>query len=66
MITEKQRQERKLGIGGSDMPIILGLSTYKTPYQLYLEKTGIVDTVDEVRFSILGTPVRRRDSQRIR
>lgn len=38
MITEQQRQERKLGIGGSDMPIILGLSSYKTPYQLYLEK----------------------------
>ena len=40
MITEKQRQERKLGVGGSDMPIILGLSSYKTPYQLYLEKIG--------------------------
>lgn len=40
MITEQQRQERKLGIGGSDMPIILGLSSYKTPYQLYLEKTA--------------------------
>lgn len=38
MITSKQRQERKLGIGGSDMPIIMGLSSYKTPYQLYLEK----------------------------
>ncbi len=40
MITEQQLQDRKLGIGGSDMPIILGLSNYKTPYQLYLEKTG--------------------------
>lgn len=40
MITEQQRTERKLGIGGSDMPIILGLSSYKTPYQLYLEKIG--------------------------
>lgn len=40
MITEQQREERKLGIGGSDMPIILGLSSYKTPYQLYLEKIG--------------------------
>jgi len=40
MITEAQREERKLGIGGSDMPIILGLSNYKTPYQLYLEKIG--------------------------
>lgn len=40
MITEQQRTARKLGIGGSDMPIILGLSTYKTPYQLYLEKVS--------------------------
>ncbi len=40
MITEQQREERRLGIGGSDMPIIMGLSSYKTPYQLYLEKIG--------------------------
>lgn len=48
MITEQQREERKLGIGGSDMPIILGLSSYKTPYQLYLEKIGEVDTSQEM------------------
>lgn len=41
-------EERKLGIGGSDMPIILGLSNYKTPYQLYLEKKGIVSTGDQM------------------
>jgi putative phage-type endonuclease len=43
MITESQRIERRKGIGGSDMPIILGLSSYKTPYQLYLEKCGLLD-----------------------
>lgn len=48
MITEKQREERKLGIGGSDMPIILGLSNYKTPYQLYLEKIGEVENDNEI------------------
>lgn len=48
MITEEQREKRKLGIGGSDMPIILGLSKYKTPYQLYLEKKGIISTSDEM------------------
>lgn len=47
MITEQQRKERKLGIGGSDMPIIMGLSSYKTPYQLYLEKTGQIDSGQE-------------------
>jgi putative phage-type endonuclease len=40
MITEQQRKDRQLGIGGSDIAIILGLSSYKTPYQLYLEKIG--------------------------
>jgi putative phage-type endonuclease len=48
MITIQQRQERMLGIGGSDLPIILGLSNYKTPYQLYLEKTGVVQPDDEM------------------
>ena len=48
MITEQQREERKLGIGGSDMPIIMGLSKYKTPYQLYLEKSGQIESPDEM------------------
>ena len=47
MITEQQRKERLLGIGGSDIGIILGLSNYKTPYQLYLEKIGEIDSVYE-------------------
>lgn len=48
MITEQQRIERTLGIGGSDMPIIMGLSTYKTPYQLYLEKIGEHQSPQEI------------------
>lgn len=48
MITEQQRAERNLGIGGSDMPIIMGLSSYKTPYQLYLEKIGELTKPDEM------------------
>lgn len=47
MITEEQRLERKNYIGGSDMPIILGLSSYKTPYQLYCEKKGIIENIFE-------------------
>ena len=34
--------KRSRGIGGSEIPIILGLSPYTTPYQLWLEKTGEV------------------------
>lgn len=48
MITEEQKQQRKLGIGGSDTPIILGLSNYKTPYQLYCEKKGLLESSDEM------------------
>jgi putative phage-type endonuclease len=47
MITDKQRETRKLGIGGSDLPIIMGLSNYKTPYQLYLEKLGDINSENE-------------------
>jgi putative phage-type endonuclease len=43
MLTEQQRMKRKDGIGASDTPIIMGYSSYKTPYQLYLEKTGQVE-----------------------
>jgi len=38
MLTTEQRIKRCYGIGGSDIAIIFGLSQYKTPYQLYLEK----------------------------
>jgi len=32
--------DRKAFIGGSDAPVILGVSPWKSPYQLWLEKTG--------------------------
>lgn len=47
MLTDEQRLKRNNGLGASDTPIIMGYSTYKTPYQLYLEKTGIISTDDE-------------------
>jgi len=31
---------RKKGIGGSDISAIMGVNPWKTPYQLYLDKTG--------------------------
>jgi len=36
----KQLIERKQGIGGSDSGAILGVSKWKTPYQVWLEKTS--------------------------
>jgi putative phage-type endonuclease len=47
MLTDEQRAKRREGIGASDSPIIMGYSNYKTPYQLYLEKTGIVTDEEE-------------------
>lgn len=48
MLTDEQRAKRCEGIGASDTPIIMGYSSYKTPYQLYLEKTGALDCNDEI------------------
>lgn len=39
-LTAEQRETRKQGLGGSDIAVILGLSPWKTPLELYLEKTG--------------------------
>lgn len=38
--------ERMKGIGGSDAGIILGLNKYRTPFELWLEKTGQVEPIE--------------------
>ena len=40
MLTAEHRAQRLKGIGGSDAAVVVGLSPFKTPYQLYLEKRG--------------------------
>ncbi len=47
MLTQEQKEARKEYIGGSDVAIILGLSNYKTPYQLYLEKKLLIENTQE-------------------
>lgn len=37
--TLEQLKERQQGLGGSDIAAALGLSPWKTPYELYMEKT---------------------------
>lgn len=39
-LTAQQLASRNDGIGGSDAAAAVGLSPYKTPYELWLEKTG--------------------------
>lgn len=43
----KKDFDRTQGIGGSDIPVIMGLSKYKTPYKLFLEKVGDVKPDDQ-------------------
>jgi putative phage-type endonuclease len=48
MLTDEQRARRKDGLGASDTAIIMGYSSYKTPYQLYLEKIGELEPDEEM------------------
>ena len=38
--------ERLTGIGGSDAPVVLGLSKFKSPYELWAEKSGVIEAPD--------------------
>jgi len=40
---ENWHEWRKQGLGASDAPVIMGISPYKTRYQLWEEKTGLAD-----------------------
>ncbi|NLK93899.1 MAG: hypothetical protein GX275_01730 [Clostridiales bacterium] len=40
-------QERQCGIGGSDVGAILGVNRYKTPFEVYLEKTEPITAISE-------------------
>lgn len=39
--------ERKTGLGGSDSPVVLGLSPWKSRYELWAEKSGSVPDEDK-------------------
>ena len=38
--------DRKKGLGGSDIAAIMGISPWKTPMDVYLEKTTEVQDID--------------------
>lgn len=46
---------RKVGIGGSDVAVICGISKYKSPLQLWMEKTGQVDPEEAGEAAYWGT-----------
>jgi len=39
-LTLAQKAQRSKGLGGSDAAVVVGLSPFKSPFQLYLEKRG--------------------------
>lgn len=43
---------RKTRIGSSDAPAIMGVSPYRTKYQLYLEKKGLIEPDNKFNFAI--------------
>lgn len=45
-ISEAWRAERRKGVGGSDVAAIMGMSPYKSPYEVWAEKTGVVEPAD--------------------
>jgi putative phage-type endonuclease len=59
---------RKAGIGGSDVAGILGLSKWKTPYSVWLDKTGqAADTEDNEAMKwgrLLEAPIRQEYAER--
>ncbi|HLX53939.1 MAG TPA: YqaJ viral recombinase family protein, partial [Aquella sp.] len=40
MLTVEQQENRKNGLGATDCAAVMGLSPYRTPYELWLIKTG--------------------------
>jgi putative phage-type endonuclease len=56
-ITERSEwlRQRRSGIGGSDIAAIMGLSPWKTSYQLWLEKTGQAPDTEETPAMYWGT-----------
>lgn len=45
---------RRYGIGGSDAGVIAGVSKYKTPYELWMEKTGQIPAFNGNEATIWG------------
>jgi len=58
MITATQRAKRKEGIGCSELGAIFGLSSWKTPYDIWLDKTGkIPDEAGMSEAALIGNLV---------
>jgi putative phage-type endonuclease len=59
MITARQKEARKSGIGSSDAAAIMGLDPYRTAHDVWLEKTGRVDGFEAGEKAELGNALER-------
>jgi len=46
-LNKEQLEARRKGLGGTDLAVVSGTSTWKSPLQLYYEKTGEVGDMTE-------------------
>ena len=54
MLTLEQLAMRRRGIGSSDVPAILGLSRYKTPFDIWCDKTQPQEPQESSEAAIMG------------
>lgn len=54
MLTAEQRTKRQQGVGASEVPAVLGLDPYRSPLDVYLEKTGMLPPFEGNRFTDWG------------
>lgn len=52
---EEFRATRSVGIGSSDIAAVLGIDPYRTPYQLWLQKTGREERTEGNKYTEAGT-----------
>lgn len=45
-MTKQTKELRRSGLGGSDLAAVLGLDPYKSAYELWCEKTGVIEPAD--------------------
>lgn len=55
MSYEDWLEHRKLGIGGSDASVVCGVSKYKSPVELWMEKTGQISLQEAGEAAYWGT-----------
>jgi putative phage-type endonuclease len=68
-MTDDFHERRRTGLGGSDAAAALGISPWRTPYDLWLEKTGQSDVMtltatEPMRWGVLLEPVIRAEYSR--